>query len=153
MGAGMHADVENLANTRKEATRRQRIEAEQRRRDDLRDGYARLKDVLPVSNQKNSKVALLERACHHIQSLEKTNLALQTRLSQIEAEVTRLREINEKISLGVGSPSSVNASLDASATTPSREGNSAESSQQPSTPMPGQEPSGETNPSPPDGSM
>ena len=53
--------AETLANTRKEATRRQRIEAEQRRRDELRDGYARLKDVLPVSNQKSSKVSLLER--------------------------------------------------------------------------------------------
>ena len=53
--------AESLANTRKEATRRQRIEAEQRRRDELREGYARLKDVLPVSNQKSSKVSLLER--------------------------------------------------------------------------------------------
>lgn len=55
------AYVENLANTRKEATRRQRIEAEQRRRDELREGYAKLKDALPVSNQKSSKVSLLER--------------------------------------------------------------------------------------------
>ena len=46
---------------RREAIRRQRIEAEQRRRDELRDGYARLKDVLPVSNLKSSKVSLLER--------------------------------------------------------------------------------------------
>lgn len=52
---------ENLAHSRKEATRKQRIEAEQRRRDELRDGYAKLKDVLPVSNQKSSKVSLLER--------------------------------------------------------------------------------------------
>lgn len=58
MGVGL---AESLANTRKEATRRQRIEAEQRRRDELRDGYARLKDVLPISNQKSSKVSLLER--------------------------------------------------------------------------------------------
>lgn len=58
MGIGL---AESLANTRKEATRRQRIEAEQRRRDELRDGYARLKEVLPVSNQKSSKVSLLER--------------------------------------------------------------------------------------------
>ena len=58
MGVSM---AESLANTRKEATRRQRIEAEQRRRDELRDGYARLKEVLPVSNQKSSKVSLLER--------------------------------------------------------------------------------------------
>lgn len=58
---GVAYAVENLAHSRKEATRRQRIEAEQRRRDELRDGYAKLKDVLPVSNQKSSKVSLLER--------------------------------------------------------------------------------------------
>jgi len=58
------AYVENLAHSRKEATRRQRIEAEQRRRDELRDGYAKLKDALPVSNQKSSKVSLLERGKH-----------------------------------------------------------------------------------------
>lgn len=52
---------QNLAHSRKEATRRQRIEAEQRRRDELRDGYAKLKEVLPISNQKSSKVSLLER--------------------------------------------------------------------------------------------
>lgn len=57
----MMSVVQEIAHTRKEATRRQRIEAEQRRRDELRDGYARLKDVLPVSNQKSSKVSLLER--------------------------------------------------------------------------------------------
>lgn len=58
---GSAALMENLAHSRKEATRRQRIEAEQRRRDELRDGYAKLKDSLPVSNQKSSKVSLLER--------------------------------------------------------------------------------------------
>ncbi|KAG6842394.1 hypothetical protein C0991_007524 [Blastosporella zonata] len=97
MGASF---VENLANTRKEATRRQRIEAEQRRRDELRDGYAKLKDVLPVSNQKSSKVSLLERATNHISSLEKINKELQARLLELDAEMTRLRGINEKISLG-----------------------------------------------------
>lgn len=63
MGVGL---AESLANTRKEATRRQRIEAEQRRRDELRDGYARLKDVLPISNQKSSKVSLLERGVYFL---------------------------------------------------------------------------------------
>lgn len=57
----MMSVVQEIAHNRKEATRKQRIEAEQRRRDELRDGYARLKDVLPVSNQKSSKVSLLER--------------------------------------------------------------------------------------------
>ncbi|RDB29343.1 hypothetical protein Hypma_015976 [Hypsizygus marmoreus] len=97
MGA---AFVENLAHSRKEATRRQRIEAEQRRRDELRDGYAKLKDVLPVSNQKSSKVSLLERATNHITALEKANKEMQARLNELEAEMQRLRAINEKISLG-----------------------------------------------------
>lgn len=97
MGA---AFVENLANTRKEATRRQRIEAEQRRRDELRDGYAKLKDVLPVSNQKSSKVSLLERATNHITALEKANKDMMARLAELEAEMARLRAVNEKISLG-----------------------------------------------------
>jgi hypothetical protein len=43
---------------RREDIRRRRIESERRRRDDLREGFARLKDVLPVSNQKGSKMAL-----------------------------------------------------------------------------------------------
>ncbi|KIK47618.1 hypothetical protein CY34DRAFT_21310 [Suillus luteus UH-Slu-Lm8-n1] len=98
--------VENLAHTRKEATRRQRIEAEQRRRDELRDGYAKLKDVLPVSNQKSSKVSLLERATNHIILLDKQTQEMQARLMVLEQEVQRLRAVNEKISLGTGnSPS------------------------------------------------
>ncbi|KAG9313987.1 hypothetical protein JVU11DRAFT_4763 [Chiua virens] len=98
--------VENVAHSRKEATRRQRIEAEQRRRDELRDGYAKLKDVLPVSNQKSSKVSLLERATNHIIFLEKSTQEMQARLLVLEQEVQRLRAVNEKISLGVtNSPS------------------------------------------------
>ncbi|KAG7099812.1 hypothetical protein E1B28_001623 [Marasmius oreades] len=91
--------AENLAHNRKEATRRQRIEAEQRRRDELRDGYARLKDALPVSNQKSSKVSLLERATNYIQQLETQNQELQNRLQYLEQEMQRLRALNEKISL------------------------------------------------------
>lgn len=93
------AFTENLAHSRKEATRRQRIEAEQRRRDELRDGYAKLKEVLPISNQKSSKVSLLERATNHIVALEKTNKELRERLASLEQEMQRLRSINEKISL------------------------------------------------------
>jgi hypothetical protein len=92
---------QNLAHSRKEATRRQRIEAEQRRRDELRDGYAKLKEVLPISNQKSSKVSLLERATNHIVNLEHATSEMQTRLAHLEQEVKRLRVMNEKISLGV----------------------------------------------------
>ncbi|KAK7063825.1 transcription factor [Favolaschia claudopus] len=92
--------TENLAQNRKEATRRQRIEAEQRRRDELRDGYAKLKDVLPVSNQKSSKVSLLDRATSHIVVLESENKALQERIANLEEEIRRLQSINEKLSGG-----------------------------------------------------
>ncbi|KAI0334494.1 hypothetical protein GY45DRAFT_1242855 [Cubamyces sp. BRFM 1775] len=128
MGVNM---AESLANTRKEATRRQRIEAEQRRRDELRDGYARLKDVLPVTNQKSSKVSLLERATNHITSLEKTNRQLQQRLATLEAEVTRLRALNEKISLGVNnSPSPGQVNMETRPLSPPPEG-TQQSQQQP----------------------
>ncbi|KAF8273019.1 hypothetical protein EI94DRAFT_1795715 [Lactarius quietus] len=85
---------------RREEIRRQRIESEQRRRDELRDGYRRLKDALPVSNQKSSKVSLLDRATTHIKYLEMTQQQLQTRLQQAENETARLRQVNEALMLG-----------------------------------------------------
>jgi hypothetical protein len=85
---------------RREEIRRQRIESEQRRRDELRDGYRRLKDVLPVSNQKSSKVSLLERATSHIKFLEVSQQQLQQRLASAESETQRLRHVNEKLMLG-----------------------------------------------------
>jgi hypothetical protein len=85
---------------RRETIRRQRIESEQRRRDELREGYRRLKDALPVSNQKSSKVSLLDRATTHIKYLEVTTNQLQTRLQQAETEVSRLRNVNEALMLG-----------------------------------------------------
>ncbi|KAI0830767.1 hypothetical protein BC628DRAFT_1312846 [Trametes gibbosa] len=85
---------------RREEIRRQRIESEQRRRDELRDGYRRLKDALPVSNQKSSKVSLLDRATTHIRYLQVTQQQLQTRLQQAEAETAHLRHVNEALMLG-----------------------------------------------------
>ena len=81
-----------IYHSRREEIRRQRIESEQRRRDELRDGYRRLKDALPVSNQKSSKVSLLDRATTHIKYLEMTQQQLQTRLQQAENETARLRQ-------------------------------------------------------------
>ncbi|KJA28467.1 hypothetical protein HYPSUDRAFT_62104 [Hypholoma sublateritium FD-334 SS-4] len=102
---GIAAD-QNLAYSRKEATRRQRIEAEQRRRDELREGYAKLKDALPVSNQKSSKVSLLERATNYIILLEQEKKELIDKLVAVEEEAKRLRVLNEKISLSTeGTPS------------------------------------------------
>jgi len=141
--------AENLANTRKEATRRQRIEAEQRRRDELRDGYARLKDALPVSNQKSSKVSLLERATNYIMMMENQNRDLMKRLDAVEQEVKRLRALNEKISLSVGgtkSPSPARIHVDQHSLSPQPEG-----SQLPS--VLGQEPQEDSGSSPSDGEL
>ncbi|KAF8493811.1 hypothetical protein JB92DRAFT_1161153 [Gautieria morchelliformis] len=100
-GMSGHVLAETLANSRKEATRRQRIEAEQRRRDELRDGYSRLKDILPLSNQKSSKVSLLERATNYIANLDQSSKILHARVTALEAQVARLSEINERLSLTV----------------------------------------------------
>ena len=85
------ASSSNTTDARRETIRKQRIESEQRRRDELRDGYRRLKDALPVSNQKSSKVSLLDRATTHVKYLEMTAQQLQARLQQAETEVQRLR--------------------------------------------------------------
>ncbi|KAF8601855.1 hypothetical protein BDV93DRAFT_558031 [Ceratobasidium sp. AG-I] len=52
----------SVVSCRREEIRRQCIESEQRRCNDLCKGFARLKDILPASNQKGSKMALLDRA-------------------------------------------------------------------------------------------
>jgi hypothetical protein len=78
-----------IYHSRREKIRRQRIESEQRRRDELRDGYRRLKDALPVSNQKSDKVSPLGRATTHIKYLEMTQQQLQTRQAENEASPSR----------------------------------------------------------------
>ena len=111
--------------SRKENTRRQRIEAEQRRRDELRDGYSRLKDVLPISATKSSKVNLIERgmlslpysaldpliflfhassARGHILDVEKENETLKNKVAELEREVQRLRDVSDKLMMSVAQP-------------------------------------------------
>jgi len=85
---------------RRETVRKQRIESEQRRRDELRDGYKRLKEALPASNQKASKAALLDRATIHVQYLENLTAQLQAKLQKAETEVSRLHRVNEALMLG-----------------------------------------------------
>lgn len=85
---------------KREEIRKQRIESEQRRRDELREGYRRLKDALPSSNQKSSKVALLDRAVTHIRYMEMSRQQLQARLNAAENETQRLRQVNEALMLG-----------------------------------------------------
>lgn len=52
--------VFSTSEQRKEEARQQRMNAEQRRRDQLRDGYDRLQSVLPQAREKLSKVKLIE---------------------------------------------------------------------------------------------
>ncbi|KAG8867993.1 hypothetical protein FRC20_004395 [Serendipita sp. 405] len=89
---------------RKESTRRQRIQAEQRRRDELRDGYSRLRDVLPPSNSKSSKVSLIERARSHILDMNDENTSLKDQVEQLKKEVQRLQQISDQIALSVAVP-------------------------------------------------
>jgi len=84
---------------RKESTRRQRIQAEQRRRDELRDGYARLKDVLPITTSKSSKVSLIERARNHIIDIDAQNANLKSEIEELKKEVARLQQISEKMAM------------------------------------------------------
>jgi hypothetical protein len=86
--------------SRRETIRKQRIESEQRRRDELREGYQRLKDTLPSSNQKASKVSLLDRATTHLKYLDTVKNQLEARLKAAESEVHRLRSVNEALMLG-----------------------------------------------------
>lgn len=52
----------NIVRTHDEAIRMIRLESEQRRRDDLRAAFRRLKTVLPPAKQKGNKVFLVERS-------------------------------------------------------------------------------------------
>jgi hypothetical protein len=97
--SGILPSSEVVVAKRREEIRRQRIESEQRRRDELRDGYRKLKEVLPISNQKSSKVSLLDRATTHIRYLELTTNQMAQKVAELEAETARLRQVNETLML------------------------------------------------------
>lgn len=85
---------------RRESVRQQRIESEQKRRDELRRNYDLLRDVLPPTQQRTSKVHLLSRASEYIRELETTQSESRSRLQAFETEVKRLREINDALMMG-----------------------------------------------------
>ncbi|EPT02280.1 hypothetical protein FOMPIDRAFT_33788, partial [Fomitopsis schrenkii] len=89
----------NIVRTHDEAIRMIRLESEQRRRDDLRAAFRRLKTVLPPAKQKGNKVFLVERTITHIRYLELTKQHLQTKLQAAEAETTRLCHLCEALML------------------------------------------------------
>ncbi|KAF4612514.1 hypothetical protein D9613_012769 [Agrocybe pediades] len=73
-----------------ETTKQRLIAAEQQRRDELRDGYACLRHVLPFSNLRDSRLRLLERATRRIQHLQQENNDLKLRLAEVEEEYRRV---------------------------------------------------------------
>lgn len=104
---GILPSSEVVVAKRREEIRRQRIESEQRRRDELRDGYRKLKEVLPASNQKSSKVSLLDRATTHIRYLELTTSQMVQKVAELEAETARLRQVNETLMLSAAERSRI----------------------------------------------
>ncbi|EIW73684.1 hypothetical protein TREMEDRAFT_59857 [Tremella mesenterica DSM 1558] len=82
---------------KKEDVRRARIESEQRRRDELREGFKILKSHLPASSQRSSKCILLDRACEHIKFLTKTNSDLMNQNERLQRELDELRACNTEL--------------------------------------------------------
>ncbi|KAJ7868400.1 hypothetical protein B0H14DRAFT_317115 [Mycena olivaceomarginata] len=91
--------------TRKEVARRERVAAEQRRRNELRNSYENLRKVLPPSKQKNSKISLVHRATSHISSIDEENKLLQDRIVMLELEIQQLTNLL-KGSVGGGAKAS-----------------------------------------------
>ncbi|KAF8176617.1 hypothetical protein K438DRAFT_1607247 [Mycena galopus ATCC 62051] len=84
--------------SRRETILKRRIESEQRKLEELRDAWSRLKEILPVTHQKSSRVSLLDRATNHVRHLELTKAALEERLKSAESEFKHLLHINEILS-------------------------------------------------------
>ncbi|KAF7371763.1 hypothetical protein MVEN_00032900 [Mycena venus] len=90
----LYMHQEDLARTRKEASRRRRTQAEQRRRDKLCDAYKKLQNLLRVSS-KSSKMLLLHTATNHISAIEAENQVLYHRIVALEQQIQRLNLVAE----------------------------------------------------------
>jgi len=84
-----------------ETIHQQHVKSEWRRRDELRDGYHRLKGALPISNQKSSKISLLDQATTYIRYLEMNIQHQQMRLQQAESIAQQLHTVNEVLMFSV----------------------------------------------------
>nr|XP_031864160.1 uncharacterized protein CI109_000070 [Kwoniella shandongensis]KAA5531232.1 hypothetical protein CI109_000070 [Kwoniella shandongensis] len=76
-----------------EQTRKGRVESEQRRRDELREAFEKLRDTLPPSNQKPSKANLLDRAVQWIQQIEGSNRWLAAERDKYCRQCEQLQQI------------------------------------------------------------
>ncbi|KAF9071385.1 hypothetical protein BDP27DRAFT_1502952 [Rhodocollybia butyracea] len=83
--------VESADPILQEAVRRRRVASDQKRRDDLRDGFTYLKSTLPPVNPKfESKAKVLHRAARHIGRLE-------AKLETAKNEIRRLETANDEL--------------------------------------------------------
>ncbi|KAH9055487.1 hypothetical protein EDB87DRAFT_1640469 [Lactarius vividus] len=100
-----HDHAASHSHRRRQEIHHLQVESEQRRRDELRASYLRLKDAIPTrglglgSHQKLSKVVLLDRATTSINSLEKSRQQLLAKIREVEEEGDRLRQANEALAL------------------------------------------------------
>ncbi|KAF9071388.1 hypothetical protein BDP27DRAFT_1419179 [Rhodocollybia butyracea] len=86
--------AESVDPTLREAVRRERIVSDQKRRDELKHGFTRLKSTLPQTDQRLRQAELLNFAVKHIRQLEAklTNAAPAERVRQLEAELETATE-------------------------------------------------------------
>ncbi|KAG9102673.1 hypothetical protein FRC06_001473 [Ceratobasidium sp. 370] len=101
-GEDMHngtkeSELEQSANNipaRIEMRRQQTVQSECRCRNDMRECFAHLKGVLPISTEKCSKINLLERATNYIRTLEIALKPVQDKIVMYELELARLRNVS-----------------------------------------------------------
>lgn len=91
------SDERVLVPVKREDIRKARIESEQRRRDELREGFTLLKETLPPTNQRASKASLLDRSVAHIQQIESANRYLLNQLESANREIEKLRASNAEL--------------------------------------------------------
>ncbi|KAK4689546.1 hypothetical protein P7C73_g554, partial [Tremellales sp. Uapishka_1] len=94
-GLGLDATAGSSGPMKQEQCRKARIQSEQRRRDELRAGFERVRAVLPQTNQKNSKVVLLDRAVGHIKDVEAKATYWERMANKKDEEMEKLRRANE----------------------------------------------------------
>ncbi|CAD6570799.1 MAG: hypothetical protein TREMPRED_006024 [Tremellales sp. Tagirdzhanova-0007] len=91
------SDESRMGMSKADRDRRSRIKSEQSRRDSLREGFTRLKDKLPKSTQRASKMSILDRSVAHIHQLETTNRYFTQQFDLAKAECATLRATNAEL--------------------------------------------------------
>ncbi|KAF8921845.1 hypothetical protein CPB85DRAFT_3187 [Mucidula mucida] len=83
--------------TRRESVRQQRIESEQKRRDELRKHYDLLREVLPAQQVRLSKVAILAKATEYIRELSIEGRQTKNLVDSMSAELAKMRRVHDSL--------------------------------------------------------